>query len=163
MSYGSIPPAPTPLGAQPAYAPSPVQPRSSKKLVWIIVAGAVVIIGVVVLFVAAIFFAIFGSMKSSTPYQHAVEVAMHDPRVMARLGTPVKPGFLLDGTINVAGDSGSADLAIPLEGASHKAKLYVVAKKAEGEWTYQTLAVRVEGGQERIDLLRPTDDLQEEK
>jgi len=103
----------------------------------------------------AVAYAIFGSMKSSTPYQHAVELATHDPRVLATLGAPVTPGLLLGGSINVAGDSGSADLTIPLEGAARKGKLYVVAKKAEGEWTYQTLAVRTEDGTGRIDLLRP--------
>jgi hypothetical protein len=164
MSSGSVPP-PHPVAppSQPAYAPLPAQQPSSKKLVWIIVSVAVVIVGLVMLFVGAIVFAIFGSIKSSTPYQHAVEVATHDPRVLARLGAPVRPGWLPGGSINVAGDSGHADLTIPLEGAAHKGKLYIVASKAEGEWSYQTLAVRVEGGTGRIDLLRPAGALPEEK
>jgi hypothetical protein len=50
-----------------------------------------------------------------------------------------------------------------LEGAAHKGKLYIVASKAEGEWSYQMLAVRVEDGTGRIDLLRPADAVPEEK
>jgi hypothetical protein len=154
MSSGFIPPPVSPVPST-AYPPAPAQPRSSKKIVWIVVAAVVAVMLLVLLFCGAIFFAIFGSMKSSTPYQHAVEVATHDPRVLATLGAPVKPGWLMGGSINVAGDSGSADLTIPLEGATRKGKLYVVAKKAEGEWSYQTLAVRTEDGTGRIDLLRP--------
>jgi hypothetical protein len=165
MSSGSIPPPPTPglTPPQPAYVPLPAQSPSTKKLVWIIVAvvGAVVVL--VMLFVGAILFAVFGSMKSSTPYQHAVEVATHDPRVLATLGAPVKPGWLPSGSINVSGDSGHADLSVPLEGTAHKGKLYIVASKAEGEWSYQILTVRVEGGTVRIDLLRPARTLPEEK
>jgi hypothetical protein len=59
-------------------------------LVWIIVPvflGAVVL---VVLFVAAFLFAVFGSLKSSTPYQHGVQPATRDPCVLVELGALVK-------------------------------------------------------------------------
>jgi Cytochrome oxidase complex assembly protein 1 len=130
---------------------------------WIIFTAVGAIMVLVMLFVGAIFFAVFQSLKSSTPYQHAVEVATHDPRVLATLGAPVKPGWLPGGSINVSGESGHADLAIPLEGAAHKGMLYIVASKAEGEWSFQILAVRTEGGTARIDLLRPPRALPEEK
>jgi hypothetical protein len=50
-----------------------------------------------------------------------------------------------------------------LEGAAYKAKPYVVAKKFEGEWTYQTLAVRVGDDAERIDLIQPAGASSEER
>jgi hypothetical protein len=130
---------------------------------WIIFTAVGAIVVLVMLFVGAIFFAVSGSLKTSIPYQHAVEVATHDPRVLARLGAPVKPGWMLADSINTSGGSGSADLTIGLEGTVHKGQLYVAAKKAEGEWSYETLAVRVEGDAGRIDLLRPTSALPEEK
>jgi Cytochrome oxidase complex assembly protein 1 len=165
MSSGYIPPPPTPglPPSQPGYAPPPAQSPSSKKLMWIVLTAVGAIIVLVMLFVGAIFFAVFQSLKASTPYQHAVEVATHDPRVLETLGAPVKPGWLPGGSINVSGESGHADLAIPLEGAAHKGKLYIVASKAEGEWSYQILTVRVEGGTVRINLLRPPSALPEEK
>jgi hypothetical protein len=161
----SIPPPPSPGSPVPssAYAPAPAQPRSSKKVVWIVVAGVAAVMLLVLLFVGAIVFAVFGSMKSSAPYQHAVDVATHDPRVLFALGTPVKPGWLPSGSINVAGDSGRAVLTIPLEGSAHKGKLHVVASKAEGEWSYQTLAASVENDTGRIDLLLPDHALPEER
>jgi hypothetical protein len=161
MGYGSVPPPP-PGSVAAAYPVAVARSRSSKRLVWIIVSflGAVVL---VVMFVAAIFFVVFGSLKSSTPYRHGVQLATHDPRVLVELGAPVRPGYLLSGSINVAGETGNADLTIPLEGAAHKGELYVVAKKLEGEWTYQTLAVRVGDDTERIDLRQPAGASSEER
>lgn len=107
------------------------------------------------LFIGAILLAVFSSIKSSTPYQHAMAVATHDARVESALGSPAKPGLWFSGNIQVHNESGDADLAIPVAGSAHKGTLYVVAKKSEGEWTYQKLALRVEDSGERIDLLRP--------
>jgi hypothetical protein len=109
------------------------------------------------LFIGAIVLAVFSSIKSSTPYQHAMTVATHDARVQTALGSPVKAGlwFSFSGNIQVHNEAGDADLAIPVAGNAHTGTLYVVAKKSEGEWTYQKLALRVEDSGERIDLLRP--------
>ena len=162
MGYGSVPPPPP--GSVAAAYPVPVaRSRSPKRLMWIILSALLGAVVLVVMFVAAILFVVFGSLKSSTPYQHGVQLATHDPRVLVELGAPVKPGYLLSGSINVAGDTGNADLTIPLEGTAHKGELYVVAKKFEGEWTYQTLAVRVGDDTERIDLLQPAGASSEEK
>jgi len=126
---------------------------SSKKVTWIVVSIVLGLFLLFCLFIGAILFAVFASIKGSTPYQHAVEVAMHDGRVGTALGPPVKQGWIAGGSINVAGDSGNAGLNIPMQGTLHKGTLYVVAKKSEGEWTYQKLALRVEDTGERIDLL----------
>ncbi len=155
MSSGYFPPPPSSSPAPGAYAnfPSPAPPRSSKKIAWIIVSIVLVLFVLIVLFVGAIVFAVFASIKSSTPYEHAVEVALHDGRVQAALGRPIKQGWIAGGSINVAGNTGNADLSIPMQGTLHKGTLYVVARKSEGEWTYRTLALRVEDTGERIELL----------
>jgi Cytochrome oxidase complex assembly protein 1 len=132
----------------------PARP-SSKKVIWIVVSIVVGLLLLLCLFVGGIVVAVFSSIKSSEPAKHAVTVAAQDSRVQAALGSPVKPGWIPGGSINVAGSSGEADLNIPLEGPLHKGTLYVVARKSEGEWTYQKLAVRIEDSEERIDLLRP--------
>lgn len=165
MSYGYVPPASPPVAPPPpsGYPAANAQPISSKKLAWIVVSVVLAVVLLAALFVGLIVSVVFGAMKSTEPYQHAVQVATHDPRVLARLGEPVKPGWLPAGSISVAGDSGSADLTIALEGTAHKGKLYVVAKKSEGEWTYQKLVLRVEDRGERIDLLQPADALPQER
>jgi hypothetical protein len=138
------------------YGAPPVAGRSGSKLKWIIISVVLVIMIVIVLFVVGILFIISGAIKSSDPYQHAVQVATHDSRVVERLGAPIKPGWLPAGSINVSGGSGQADLSISVEGSKAKGTIYVVAKKTEGEWVYQNLALRVEGSEKRIDLLRPS-------
>src|SRR5262245_39035723 len=128
MSY--VPPPPPPSAPAPGqvYGPQPVAGKSGSKLKWIILSVVLGILLLVALFVAAIFAIVFGSVRSSEPYQHAMQVASQDPRVLARLGAPVKPGWLFGGSINVAGDSGNADLSIPVEGSRGKGTIYVVAK-----------------------------------
>ena len=124
------------------------------------VLGALLLI---VLFIGAIVAAVFGSLRSSDPYRFAVQTTAHDPRVLSKLGSPLKPGWLVSGNISVQNDSGQAELSIPVEGAIHKGTIHVVGKKSEGQWTYQRLALKVEDGKERIDLLAPASATREEK
>lgn len=148
MSSGSVPPPPGASGA-------PAPPSVSRKLIWIIVSVVVAVALLAVLFVGGIATAVFSLVKSSEPYQHGLQMATHDPRVIAELGAPLQPGWLVNGSIQTSGPSGSADIAIPLNGSRMKGTLYVVAKKSAGQWTYQTLELRTEG-QPDIDLLRPS-------
>lgn len=121
---------------------------------WVIVlsviAGVALLIAVLV---AGLVFVLFSAMKSSDPYQHAVEVTQHDPRAVAALGAPVIPGWYLLGNINVSSTSGNADLAIPVAGSLDKGTVYVVAKKAAGRWSYSTLELKVNGHFQRLNLL----------
>lgn len=115
-----------------------------------VVGGVALLIALVV---AGLVFVLFSAMKSSDPYQHAVEVTKHDPGAVAALGSPVIPGWYLLGNINVSGSSGSADLAIPVAGSLRKGTIYVVAKKSAGRWTYSILELKVNGQQGRLNLL----------
>jgi hypothetical protein len=155
MNYGPPPPGPPapPVAGQTS---PPVASKTGGKLKWVILSVVLGILMLVGVFVAAVFMIVFGAMKSSEPYQHAVQVASHDPRVLERLGAPIKPGWLTGGTINVSGGSGAADLTISVEGSRGKGTIFVAARKSEGEWTYQNLALRIEDSRERIDLLRPS-------
>lgn len=124
-------------------------------MVWIVVATVSGVLLLVVLFVGAIVAAVFGGMKSSDPYRYAMQTAARDPRVAARLGSPVHAGWLISGNISLNNDSGKADLSIPVEGPFHKGAIHVVARKSEGEWIYQQLTLKVEDGSARVDLLEP--------
>lgn len=125
------------------------------------IVGAIVLAGV--LFVAGIFALVFTAIKSSDVYKHAVQVAIHDSRAVNALGAPISEGWFVSGNINVSGSSGNADLAIPVTGSRAKGTIYVVAKKSAGLWTYQTLELRVDGQEDRIDLLPPQNAGSEEK
>ncbi len=96
---------------------------------------------------------VFGLMKSSEPYQHAVAIASSNPDVVRELGAPIAPGWFASGNINVSGSSGDADLSIPLNGKLRHGTVYVVAKKTDGVWSYDKLEMLVEGRDIRIELL----------
>ena len=151
MDPGFTPPPPV---LSPS-TPPPHDPRTEKKVVWIVVAAVLAVLLLVVLFVGAVFAAILGGIRSSDPYRFAMQTATHDPGVLSRLGSPVQAGWLVGGNINVQSNSGAADLTIPVQGSVRQGTLHVVARKSEGEWTYQRLTLRVNDSPERLDLLAP--------
>ncbi|MHC4199391.1 MAG: cytochrome c oxidase assembly factor Coa1 family protein, partial [Planctomycetota bacterium] len=55
-------------------------------------------------------------MKSSGAYKVALARVKSHPKVTAALGTPVKEGWFLTGTVNVNGSGENADVSIPLSG-----------------------------------------------
>jgi len=95
---------------------------------------------------------VFGMIKSSEPYKHAVAQAQASPQVTTAIGTPVEPGFMAGGTYNVNNNNGSADLVIPVKGPKGSGTIFVTATKTNGVWTYQTLDFLQAGAQQRIDL-----------
>ena len=105
------------------------------------------------LFVGGVVTLAFGFMKSSEPYQHAVTIASSNPDVVRELGRPLVPGWYVTGNFNLSGTSGETDMAIPLKGALRRGTVYVVAKKKNGIWTYNTLQVLVDGHEFPIELL----------
>jgi hypothetical protein len=162
ISSNSLPPPPpSPYGGAAYPAPQQQQRRkwSLKRTIIVAVAAALLLVA---LFIAGIVTLIFGFMRSSEPYKHAVDLATHDTRVQTRLGPPVKVGWLLQGNIREVNDAGTAELSIPVQGSVDKGTLYVFAKRAGGRWDYQTLEVHVEGGPV-INLLPPGQSTSQEK
>src|SRR5262249_36191983 len=141
------------------YAPAPLPPppsqaswfaRNWKWFLPTVVLGPILLAA---LFIGGVVSLVFGMMKSSEPYQHALDVAIHDARATGQLGAPITPGWYASGNINVSGAAGAAELAIPLIGKYGRGTLYVSARKSDGIWSYQRLELAVDGAAERINLL----------
>ena len=124
---------------------------------WFVPTGCLALISMVLAFVALIVAVVFGAMKSTDVYQTAVATAKAHPAVTEALGTPVKEGMFLSGNTNVTDASGNADLSIPISGPKGKGKIFVVASKSAGRWTYSTMVVEIAKSGERIDLKADTD------
>ena len=77
---------------------------------------------------------------------------MKNADVQAKVGTPMKVGWLTSGSINLNGPSGDASLAIPLSGPKGAGTIYVEAKKKAGTWRYETLEFAPSDGA-RVPLL----------
>src|SRR5581483_6575340 len=146
MSYGY---APAPMPPMPLQRPS----WFSRNWKWFIPTAIGGVILLFALFIGGIFAVVSSAIKSSEPCQYAVARASTDARVTAQLGGPITPGWFLNGSMNVSGSSGNADLSIPLNGKLRHGTVYVVAKKSAGIWHYRILQVAIEGEAERINLL----------
>ena len=96
---------------------------------------------------------VFGAIKSSDAYQQAISIAEGNSAVVEALGTPIQPGFMVSGSIDVSGPSGNADIAIPVSGPNGSGTIYVVAVKSAGTWEFTTLQLAIDNSDERINLL----------
>jgi len=147
MSYGYVPAPPPPPPA--AQGPS----WFSRNWKWFIPTVIVVPVLLIALFIGGIVTLVFGMIKSSEPYQHALAAASQNARVTTELGEPVEPGWLASGNINESGAAGEANLAIPLNGKLRHGTVFVVARKSAGIWRYERLEVEIDGRPDRINLL----------
>lgn len=119
-------------------------------------AGCLTALAGVVGFVALILTLVFGAVRSSTPFRHALARAQADPIVRGSLGSPIRDGLFLSGAFRSGGDGGRARLAIPLHGSRGRGTLHVVAQRSQGRWRYTTLVVRLDSSGDSIDLLQNT-------
>jgi hypothetical protein len=97
-------------------------------------------------------FAIGSGIKSSEVYQTALETARADSDVTAALGAPIEDGWLVLGSLQTQGLSGTADLQVPLQGSKGSGTLFIGARRENGVWNYYTLAVEVDATGELIAL-----------
>ena len=106
---------------------------------WIVLGAVALGITLLGLFIAAILMLVTTAMRSNDVYREALTRAQNHPALIERLGTPIEPGFFTSGSINTAGPSGSADLAIPIHGPRGEATINVVAEKRGGTWIYESM------------------------
>ncbi len=116
--------------------------------------GCGAIIAVLVLaFMAGILAFVFGMMRSSEPFQQAVAEVQHNPQAVRALGKPIKIGWFIGGSLSTSGDSGEANLNIPVSGSVDKGTLYVEAYKSEGVWHFTRMELVTKKYPNRINLL----------
>ena len=151
---GSIPPPPPPGPPPGAPPPPPQQQRGWFGRNWKWFVPLVIVLPIVVCCggITAIVGGVFGMIKSSEPYKHALAQAQTNPQVTAALGTPIEAGFFAGGNINLNNNDGDANLVIPVKGPKGSGTVVVVGKKNNGLWTYETLEFVQTGSQQRIDL-----------
>jgi hypothetical protein len=96
---------------------------------------------------------IMQGLKSTAPFVQGLARANQSDEVNEVLGTPLKPGFMVNGSINDSNGAGTADFEVPVTGPKNSGTLEVTAvKERGGAWTFSRLAVQVDLGP-RIDLL----------
>jgi hypothetical protein len=133
-----------------AYPSQP--PKSGPNWPLIILIGLLAV-GAFVSMIALIVGGTIFSMRSSVPYQEALKRATADPRVVAVLGQPVKPSWMVNGSINVESPgSGHAQLDFTLTGPKGDANVNVVATRVRHVWYYNHITVTPKATGQPIDL-----------
>jgi hypothetical protein len=146
----------TPVYGDPSGGPLRPNPtwfeRNWKWFVPALLVSAALLVG---LLLAGVLELVTSMMTSSGAYKVAVQRARESPQVAEEFGSPLKVGWFTSGNISVSGETGVADLSIPISGPREKGRIVVHAKKEHGTWTFQTLEVEVDGEDTIIPLLTP--------
>jgi hypothetical protein len=111
------------------------------------------VISLVLAVIATICITVFSSMRNSEAVRLAVGIAKSNPAVAAQLGTPIKAGWIISGSITETSFSGYAEVEIPLSGPLASGTIYAVENKQAGHWYPELLQFGRKNGGERIDLL----------
>lgn len=126
---------------------------SVRTIILIIAGVAVAIIAALGLFVYFILTTVNKMMVNSGAYQQAIVLVDESDAVTDRLGEPIEQGRFTTGSISTSGNSGQADLAIPLTGPDGRGTANVRATKFAGEWEINRLVVTFKDGSERVVLV----------
>jgi hypothetical protein len=110
---------------------------------------------VVCAFVAMVLTVVISTVRSTDAYQESLRRARGSPAVVLALGSPIREGFLVQGSFTTTGPTGKADFAIPISGPKGDGTLYVDANESVGEWHYERVVVTVAATGARIDLSDP--------
>lgn len=119
-------------------------------LKWVI-RGFIAIVVIAAIAMAAIMY----SLGNSEVATQALAQAEKHPGLVAKLGTPLKRGWMLSGSIEVNGPSGKAEIGIPVSGPKGSATIYAKGARSMGKWTIERMEAAPDDGSPRIDLLKP--------
>lgn len=143
----------TGIDAPQAPPPPPPPPRKSGCWKWGAI-GCLILLILGAIGVAVLAFGVFAALKATDAYKEALRRAQSDPRVIAAIGTPIEPSFVVMGNVSVDGSGGQADMTFNVSGPRGKAKVHAVATRDPNGWTFSTMTATPRNGT-TIDLLNP--------
>lgn len=115
--------------------------------------GCLVIILIFVFGIGAAFFGVSKLIDNAEPVEYALEQAENNEKVRTILGESIEKYGIPSGNISLDNHDGSVDFSIPIKGEKGKGTLVVKGKKSSGDWSYESMYVRVKETQEKINLL----------
>src|SRR5215212_2773972 len=138
------------------FQPPPQQPQQKgclgRNWKWMLPVGCLGLILAGVAVIGGIFLIAMSAMKSSDVYKGALERARSNPEAVAALGEPIKDGWFVQGNVSSSGQSGTANLQIPVSGPKNSGTIQARAVYEGGAWMYERLDLLVGSG-ETISLL----------
>jgi hypothetical protein len=124
-----------------------------RRPLWKIPLGCLTLIFLIGAFGLVLLTVITTSFRNSDVYKQAIAKASEYSQVREQIGEPIRVGWLISGQLSVSGNTGNANLSIPLSGTRGKGAIRAVAHKSAGVWLFTFLQVTIEGQPVSIDLL----------
>lgn len=85
-------------------------------------------------------------LRSSEPYQAALKRVQADPKVIQRLGQPIRDAsWVPSGSVNIENDRGNANLMFKVAGPKGSASVRTQARRIRGTWGTTVLDVTFAG------------------
>jgi len=159
-----------PLAFKEAPALSPASPEApaeiarGKKRGCLKLGGGCACVGcaVIVVGLAGLILAVMAWVKSSEPYKLALAGATGDPGVRERLGEPVKPGLLVEGSMSYGNeDTDKAEISFSISGPKGSADVTAHATMTGGAWVLTDLRVVISSTGELLVLVGEADAAEE--
>ncbi len=160
---GTVSPPSSPPGFEPPPSPPPVSlngetlqkeiKEPGKKKRWklpVIIVTAVLALIIILAIIAVN--AGRSALRSSPVYTETLNFLYANPEAVSYLGEPIELGRGVNGSISTSGNTGEADLEIPVSGSLNKGTVYAQATLADGWWNYSLLDLQKDDGG-RINLL----------
>jgi len=118
---------------------------------WLLPVGCLVPLLCCGTFGAVTYLGVSKVIEGSVAFKTGLDKASANPDVIAALGSPLKTGLGVTGSINETNGNGVADFSMPIEGPKGKGTLVVKGRGTGNTWTYERLEVQVGG--KTIDLM----------
>jgi len=85
-------------------------------------------------------------LQSSEPYRAALRRVQADPKVIQRLGQPIRDAsWVPSGSVNIRNGGGNANLMFKVAGPKGRASVRTQARRIQGKWGTTTLEVTFAG------------------
>jgi hypothetical protein len=108
---------------------------------WFMPAMALAMMGLCCTGASLGFLDIFGRVRGTAVYQMAMEQVVSDQRVIAQLGQPIEPAWLLSGQVETSDGSGDAQVLFNISGPGGNASVRLEATMVSDQWTIDFLHV----------------------
>ncbi len=97
-------------------------------------------LGILVFVFSLLFIIITISFTNTWAYENAFKIARSNIELLEKIGTPIEQSWpFISGSIDKTGNSGRADLGIPIKGPKGNGTLYAKANRSQGTWYMDTL------------------------
>jgi len=119
---------------------------------WVVPVGCLTPLIVCGGLISLIVMLVFGVLRNSEVYEQSLARVQGHPEVQAALGTPLEPGLLVTGSINITGSSGHAEISYPVAGPRGSATVHAAADLTAGTWVFTSIVVEPDDGAGAIEL-----------